>query len=62
MPRQCPGTKSRLEQLAVLRKKSENDEQVVQAGSSWEGDQRAEKKVRSTKAMLVTGFNESTAF
>ena len=44
MPSQCPGTKSELEQSAILRKKSENDEQVEQAGSSREGDQKAEKK------------------
>ena len=41
---QCPHTKSESEQSAVLRKKSENDEQVVQAGFSREGDQKDEKK------------------
>jgi len=59
---QCPHAKSESEQSAVLRKKSENDEQVVQAGSSREGDQKVEKKIAvSTEATLVTGSNGSIA-
>ena len=59
---QCPGTKSESEQSVVLKKKSENDEQVAQAGSSREGDQKVEKKITvSTEATLVTGSNGSIA-
>ena len=58
----CPHAKSESDQSAALRKKSENDEQVVQAGSSREGDQKVEKKIAvSTEATLVTGSNGSIA-
>ena len=62
MSSQCQHTKSESEQLAVLRKKSEDDEQVVQAGSFREGDQKVEKKITvSTEATLATGFNRRIA-
>ena len=63
MSNQCPGTKSELEQSAALRKKPENDEQVVKTPSSREGDQRTgeKKSTPPTEATLVTGFTGSIA-
>ena len=50
MASQCPGKNSELEQSAALRKRLENDEQVVKTGSSREGDRgTGEKKVTSPK-------------
>ena len=63
MASQCPGKNSELEQSAALRKRLENDEQVVKTGSSREGDRgTGEKKVTSpTEATLVTGFTGNIA-